>query len=495
MVWEYGDGSYARAAALAPTIAVAALLSQGHTGLGRGGLAIVGVMHGATAYLLYRVFLWNTMALVIWGGLVTFRSREAWKATLTDLLHLPLSAVVVVLPIAISVWSRWSVYASVHLEGTPLFASKHSLTFAQLFAYGEYTHSYAMGGVALLGFCYGLVPMLQRQSPGWTDAFLSGVAFTASMLFFSADRLVMAVLPFTANLLYSQMAIISNWSVTKLVGGLVSFCAVADVLTPRRYRVRAVAWFTLAGVWGWLGQSVWAEGTARWPAFIRLLPDTSGVEFVYAWLAWLVAAAGLSVAPVFARRPAFVTLLILSAAATLMAADIRVGRFNYPYLSSDEVDAYGWLRDNTNSSTTMVLTPASLELPQDVRAANAARYFGGGEVPLIYPLGWLPVISERSSIFSRAVFTSTLSGVHMTVSGSSPDLERLDWAFWNLDTEEAEALLRRHGITHVYLPAFYARLMKPQLDVIPYLSLVHESVLSDGFKFPNLVYAVDPSVL
>ena len=88
--------------------------------------------------------------------------------------------------------------------------------------------------------------------------------------------------------------------------------------------------------------------------------------------------------------------------------------------------------------------------------------------------------------------TMAYSGVFLQASGSKMDYARLDWAFWNHNDPEAMAVMRRHYVTHLYVPALLALIMEVDLAANPELERVFASSPSDAFKTPNLIYRIRP---
>src|SRR5262249_9619637 len=149
-------------------------------------------------------------------------------------------------------------------------------------------------------------------------------------------------------------------------------------------------------------------------------------------------------------------------------------------LDRNEREAYLWLRDNTVAVDTLVLSPPAMPLhfwTSEMLDRNASRYFAAGERPPIISLSldWLAVVAERAAIFSRGTHRMFYAGMFLTLRGSNPDFESLDWAYWNSDRPEGMAILDRYRISHLYVPATLASRMGGDLAANPNLELVHKS--------------------
>ncbi len=362
-VWEYGDGSYARAAAAAPTMVLLALMAQVHRP-SRASSIVLGVIHAATAFLLYRVFLWNSLAIAVWAGVLMWRHQSDLKRVVLDVGAAMAACVICLLPMLLAVVARLDLYAGVHGAGTPLFAEKHALTWTQLIRYGEYVHGWLGPSVVVLGCVVAAVGMVLTRLRLDGGAIRAGMAFTVAMAFFANDRLVLTLLPFTTNLLYSQMAIIANWSPTKLLGGVAVACLVNDLAVNGGVMARLGLVAAGGAAWYWLGPEIQVSAVAAWPAFRESWPsmDSGGTEFIYSWATWGIAAVcGVGALLLsFERRGA--TWLVLCGLFLVAASEFRVARFNYAYLSSDEHEAYVWLREQTPPRGTLVLTASTMEL-------------------------------------------------------------------------------------------------------------------------------------
>jgi hypothetical protein len=487
-IWEYGDGAYARAAAAAPTMLIAALLAMPSGFRSQGSYALIGIVHGATVYLLYRVFLWNSLVLAAWAIIEIVRARAKPAGQLRLMLWAPVAGAVCVAPLAFWVASHASAYGAAHGSAADLFREKHELSNAFLWANALRFHGLLVPLVALSGCA--IVAIKAMQAPTWLrwEAIRVGAAFLAATLFFSIDRLVLFVLPFTYGVLYSQMAVISNWAVPKLVFGAVAICALYDFLQRATVSKRiSIALLTLAGVLALLA-SIGSDALVRLAAFARDLPDISGTEIAYAVLA-LAAATVIGLACLVTVRTAKLpALLCLCAILGMTAHELLTSKFNYSYLEREEREAYLWLRDNTAQAGTIVLTPATVELTPERRAQNARRYFPDSVPPPVYSLHWLPVVSERAAIFHRGTMTMQLTGMFLPIRGGNPDFEQLDWAFWNLDRPQARAVARTYRVSHVYVPALFGRMMAADLAANPGLELVHESAIVAAFSAPNRIY-------
>ena len=126
-------------------------------------------------------------------------------------------------------------------------------------------------------------------------------------------------------------------------------------------------------------------------------------------------------------------------------------RFNYPYLSPGQREAFIWLKYNTAFENTLVLTHSKLEIDHKDEMTNFDTK-GKSDRPSYFSWSyyWLPIISERYSIFNRGVFLNKWLNTSINISGNDPDLINLDWSYFNVDTQKSCEIMRSHGVTHVY---------------------------------------------
>ncbi len=103
---------------------------------------------------------------------------------------------------------------------------------------------------------------------------------------------------------------------------------------------------------------------------------------------------------------------------------------NDPIISDADVSALTWLKRNTSYENTLILNQ------------TVPHYQGH----------WVPVVSERRTIFSRG-----LAGISRRVIFSDKEFENAyasaKWAFYNVNDPKAHRILEELGVTHIYLSA------------------------------------------
>jgi len=115
-------------------------------------------------------------------------------------------------------------------------------------------------------------------------------------------------------------------------------------------------------------------------------------------------------------------------AATIL--DPRSYFSNGPIISDADVSALTWLKKNTTYENTLTLN----------------------QVDPHYQGHWVPVVSERRSIFSRG-----FTGIRGHLMFSDKEFEKAyasaKWAFYNITDPKSYQILKKLGITHIYLSA------------------------------------------
>jgi hypothetical protein len=490
--WEYGDGSYARTAATAVTMLIATLAST------RGERAqrvymLIGLAHGATLYLHYRLFIWNTAVLAVWMAVELIVARAQLKTEVKRLVLIPLASAICVLPIVARIVPQLGSYVDVHGGGAELFRQRHGLPAAFLWQYFVQFNGVAVPLFMLAGCAAALAYAMRRPQMLPWEPVRFGTAYLATMLFFCVDPLVVLVLPFTHSLLYSQMAVISNFSAAKVIFGTVVVCAAYDLLKHATVKQRLVALGGLVVAVTALAPEIGRKLVIYLPAFVAEFPSANGTDVIYSAIALSAASLTIIAGLGLVRSVRFPTVACFGFALIIFSHQMKHTIYIPGFLDRSEREAYLWLRDNTVVADTLVLSPPVLKLhfwATEMFDRNASRYFAAGERPRIISLNWLPVVAERAAIFSHGTFTMFFSGMFLTLRGSNPEFERLDWAYWNSDRPEGMAILNRYRISHLYVPAMLARRMGSDLAANPNLELVHKSpvVLAEGAA--NEIYRV-----
>ena len=103
---------------------------------------------------------------------------------------------------------------------------------------------------------------------------------------------------------------------------------------------------------------------------------------------------------------------------------------NGPIISDADVSALTWLKNNTAFEKTLTLNQTN------------PHYQGH----------WVSVVSERRSVFSRG-----LTGIRGNLIFSDMDFQNAyvnaKWAFYNISDPRAYQIVKKLGITHIYLSA------------------------------------------
>src|SRR5262249_28559415 len=129
--FEYGGGSYTRTAAAAVTMLIAMLASTKRERAPRVYI-LIGLAHGATLYLHYRLFIWNTAVLAVWMASELVVGRAQLKAQIKRLALIPLASAICVLPVVARIVPHLGSYLDVNGGGAEMFRRNHGLTAAFL---------------------------------------------------------------------------------------------------------------------------------------------------------------------------------------------------------------------------------------------------------------------------------------------------------------------------------------------------------------------------
>lgn len=464
-IWEYGDGSYARVSATAAMFLCFYLCALGpQSGRGKSVLwaLLVGTIHGSVLYFHYRLFIWNTGILGTWLLLDVarhHRDRLAWLR----LVLLPATSAILLLPMLWILKSNPTLLAQRTVS--PMFAAKHEIPWSDL-------------GAMFLRFNGWLLPLI---SVGGTIlaaraklrvARLALIHF-AIMAFFCFDALVLKVAPWSYNLLYSQMAIISNFALIKLTLGSIFLVAVQDRVAPLLLgkRERAAAFILGVVAIAVLYSGINHEIDNSSPQF-QFQFGVFGTEYWYALVSLVCAA--LAATTVLLRKNTAVLYLLLP---LLFANEWQTARFNYPYLAPGDREAFEWLKQNTNAQSTLVLNYSAQDIDEDLETANSKLLLGNARRAGIadYRTHWLPIFSERASIFHRGNLVSRFAGGSFVPLGPNrPDFAELDRAYFHLGEREACTTVVNAQVTHVYVPGA-VRSRGDQFDTSPCLQLEFES--------------------
>lgn len=171
--------------------------------------------------------------------------------------------------------------------------------------------------------------------------------------------------------------------------------------------------------------------------------------------------------------------------------EFRLARFNYPYITPGDREAFLWLRENTSQDTTLVLSQSIHDLSEKEEVENFQPKNGRQRSNnFSYSYYWLSVISERYSVFNRGNFLDRHLHTTIPLSGSDPDLLKLDWAFFNMDKATSCEIMKANKVTHVYFEAAY--------HTLSYSKFINNSCLVKVFESNNELginpYSHDPQL-
>jgi hypothetical protein len=494
-IWQYGDGSVARVPAIAGLLLIAGLLAGARTKPGepvRWALPIlIGLVHGAMLAVHYRYFIWTTIALALWLAIETWRRRG--ERGVLRLWVVPVASAAVVLPVLAGI--LWNVDL-LTARGDPSSAGTIGVMREQtavelIFDFARFQGLVAHGLVAL-----GIVLAWRKRAWGPTESF--GLATWVGVGVFLFDPLIQFVAPFTRSMFYPSMAAISDFSVPKLVFGTI--CSVAMWCALQRVSARAARGMSLAGV-----VAVVCIGVLAWFGILPLynlqnqvvvdlsfvyviadFPGPFGTEFIYATVllatAGCVFVAGMARSGAAAANALTVGLLVLFG-----AYEVANSRFNRAELTPAQRVAYEWIRDNTDFATTLVLAASHRDIDPLVEDENVAGVIPEGR-PYDWSLPWLAIIADRGAVFTRANSVARFTAAFPVMAGELPPLAALDRAYWHPADAESVELMRRWGITHVYVPDRYQPFLAEALARSPALVEVFATPSDNWPDRANVIY-------
>lgn len=151
---------------------------------------------------------------------------------------------------------------------------------------------------------------------------------------------------------------------------------------------------------------------------------------------------------------------------------------NGPIISDADVSALTWLKRNTSYENTLTLNQTN------------PHYQGH----------WVPVVSERRSIFARG-FTGIRGHLIFPDKEFENAYASAKWAFYNITDPRAYQIVKRLGITHIYLSAGipFRNYHTPKevyelYEKSPFVKLIYSndgsSKLHSGWNAPAKIYEV-----
>lgn len=469
LIWEYGDGSYNRVPATLLMMACAVLVSILHQGNKYRVAFLIGVAGTLIWYFHYRFFIWNASILTVWFLVRAYSERRLD----IKFMIIALSGSILTLVPYFLLYHDVIPYV-MHFNGKgALIESKHAMSAQALFSNFLRFQGYIILPLYILGVYFVI--------KNWRNASATlhyGVISLLVIGFYSWDSLVIKIFPFTYNFLYSQTAVIFNNSIPKIVLGVYLLSILYEFLNDKFKSVNNRLYLA-----NWL----WAI-----PAFLLAIVTyqtvstiivTPPVLFLYSNL--LLSIIFISLAIIFLiqawrsrykSRNRVLKWVLFSLMATYASNEYGGARFNYPYLTPGEREAFEWLKKNTPLEGTLVLTQNLFEIDPKVEREN----FDTGNKPnrmsyFSFSFYWLSIISERYSVFNRGVWLDRQLNTTINRSGRDPDLNDLDWAYFHPDTERACQILEKSGVTHVYYEEGARTLLNSKIQSSKCLKLAFES--------------------
>ncbi|NUW66081.1 hypothetical protein [Vibrio coralliilyticus] len=443
-IWEYGDGSYNRIPATLLMMACAVLVSILHQGNKYRVAFLIGVAGTLIWYFHYRFFIWNASILTVWFLVRAYSERHLD----IKFMAFALSGLILTL-IPYSLLYHDVIPSVISFDGKgALIDTKHAMSVQALFENFLRFHGHVILPLYILSL-YFVVKNWRNAS----STLHYGVISLLVMGFYSWDSLVLTVFPFTYNFLYSQVAILFNNSIPKIVLGVyllsILYKFINDKFKFANSRTYLANW--LLAILVFLIVIVAYQTVLKifvTPPLLSLYSNLLlSILFISSALFFVIQAWRNR----YESRDRFVKLVIFSLMATYASNEYSEARFNYPYLTPGQREAFVWLKENTPVEGTLVLTQSLFEIDPQVEREN----FDTGSKPnrmsyFSFSHYWLPLISERYSVFNRGVWLDRQLNTTIYRSGTDPNLNDLDWAYFHLDTEKACEIIKKFGISHVY---------------------------------------------
>jgi hypothetical protein len=484
-IWEYGDGAYSRVPGTCAVLLIAYLCSKLAEYDSKKSFLLIGVVHAFTLYFHYRLFIWNSVILAVWMIYYVWQSRKSLEALRT--LLIPVTSCLFALPLLIcNLPVIHKIITTSAVVATEVFNVKHQLSSSDLFHQFLRFQGWILHSLTVIGMLIYFVKSVRKKERNSLLDF--AMIYYCVMLFFCFDTLVLSIFPFTYNILYSQMAIISNFSLSKLVFGTYLTSELLKRLESSTIRDRYVIFSVLAicvAIWcliliRLISDNPWVFKGLK--LFLQFLPNTFGTEYVYAIVALACSVVLFGRSFFFIRKEQFALLCVCAWILLLASYEMSNSRFNYPYLTSEDKEAYLWFKSHSNAKTTLILTASTRDISNDREIKNALSVFPHGNRPTHWGLHWLPVVSERASVFSRAQMVIRINPVFLNIKGRDPEFEDLDWAYWHPENPRSLEILYRNHITHIFFPARFHQRLSSKLETNSHLREVYESQPIEDFR-------------
>lgn len=481
-IWEYGDGSFNRVPATVGIFLCAILVSQVSKSKKWQPALLLGFFNGIILYFHYRFFIWNCAILIFW---FVYKAIASKKINFSNVFLFLITTLLTIAPL---LWQRKDIFYQVlsfHKPGD-MIPLKHELSWVSLL--DDLLRFQGVGAIFVL--CLGLLVAV-RNWKKIDDLIKYGCVSLIMLIFFSIDKLVLFLLPFTYNFLYSQVAIIYNNSIPKIILGIYLFSLLFFALnnsdnTLNKSKIfKYIRVIILFSALTFFSYELFREFLITPPIFFwRITLCVS--------LAFLIFALLSATLTLFIKNIKDITKYTLITIIFLYSSnEFRLARFNYPYITPGDREAFLWLRENTSQDVTLVLSQSMHDLNERDEKENFQPNNGQQRSnSFSYSYYWLSAISERYSVFNRGNFLDRYLHTTIPLSGSDPDLLKLDWAFFNIDKAAACEIMKANKVTHVYFEAAY--------HTLSYSKLINNSCLKRVFESKNELginpYSRDPLV-
>ena len=165
---------------------------------------------------------------------------------------------------------------------------------------------------------------------------------------------------------------------------------------------------------------------------------------------------------IFQYKMINVSLIIIVVGVSFFLYYEYKGYLRYPeWLLKSDYETLLWFRDNTSYRDTLILNP-----PEPIRLLNGMQVFCSY---------WVPAVSER-----RAVNARGLGGDHIPIPENLQDkINNLGDAFYNIQSPNVYGLLKKNGVTHIFVSALVAGQLLERYLKMPFLELVHYKAVAD----------------
>lgn len=139
------------------------------------------------------------------------------------------------------------------------------------------------------------------------------------------------------------------------------------------------------------------------------------------------------------------------------------GYFRYPeWLLKSDYETLLWFRKNTSYKDTLVLNP-----PEPIKLPNGMQVFCSY---------WVPAISERRAINARGLG----GGPHIPIPNDmQEEINNLGDAFYNIQSQNVYGLLKKNGVSHIFVSALLSGQVLERYLKAPFLELVHYKTVTD----------------